>query len=629
MKPFLFTILCWSLLLGHSLFANSVVRFSSNVGEIDMELFDTQTPLTVANFLSYVNAGRYNQSFIHRSVPGFVIQGGGFGLSGNAVVSVPTSAAVPNEPGISNQRGTVAMAKLGDNPNSATSQWFINLEDNSGAPANLDNQNGGFTVFGRVVGNGMVVADRIAAFSTYNATAELGGVFSDLPLQSPALTINNLILFPAVRALPTGTVVREFDFSSGDQGFTSGFADLPADYDPEFYNLVADHRNLPAELGVGKGLFISGINHSDDLWMFWKKKLTGLQPNTEYQVVLDIEMASNVAPGLVGVGGAPGESVYVKAGASQAEPLVAPDSEGQLRLTVDKGNQSTSGSAAAVLGNVAKENDDSDQYAIFHRNNRSIQQSATTSADGSLWIFFGTDSGFESTTALYYTHAAAVLMPKAKPSLNWNAPVAIAYGTALGASQLNATANTAGNFTYTSTAGTVLPAGNHTLNVLFTPTDSGNYTTASANVTVHVMQATPSLTWSTPAAIAYGTALRASQLNAAANIAGNFTYTPAAGTVLPAGNHMLNVLFTPTDSGNYTTASFGVSIQVNTATAVSAPSIGGGAAPAPSGGNPPEKAKKGKGAKKSSASKSGNAKSKSAFGSSAKKSGTKKPKKKK
>jgi len=76
MKPFLFTILCWSLLLGHSLFANSVVRFSSNVGEIDMELFDTQTPLTVANFLSYVNAGRYNQSFIHRSVPGFVIQGG-------------------------------------------------------------------------------------------------------------------------------------------------------------------------------------------------------------------------------------------------------------------------------------------------------------------------------------------------------------------------------------------------------------------------------------------------------------------------------------------------------------------------------------------------------------------------
>jgi cyclophilin family peptidyl-prolyl cis-trans isomerase len=489
MKPFFYTILCWSLLLGESLFANSVVRFSSNVGEIDMELFDTETPLTVANFLSYVNAGRYNQSFIHRSVPGFVIQGGGFGLNGNSVLPVVTNAAVQNEPGISNLRGTVAMAKLGGYPNSATSQWFINLEDNSGPPANLDAQNGGFTVFGRVVGNGVAVADRIAAFSTYNATAELGGVFSDLPLQSPALTINNLILFPAVRALPTGTVVREFDFSSGDQGFTFGFADLPADYDPEFYNLVADHRNLPAELGVGKGLFISGINHSDDLWMFWKKKLTGLQPNTEYQVVLDIEMASNVAPGLVGVGGAPGESVYVKAGASQAEPLVAPDSEGQLRLTVDKGNQSTSGSAAAVLGNVAKENDESEQYALLHRNNRSVQQSATTSADGSLWIFFGTDSGFEGATSLYYTHAAAVLMPKAKPSLTWSTPAAIAYGTALGASQLNATATVAGNFTYTPSAGAVLPVGNHTLNVVFTPTDTGNYTTASANVTLKVNDA--------------------------------------------------------------------------------------------------------------------------------------------
>ena len=469
--------------MGDSLFANSVVRFSSNVGEIDMELFDTDTPLTVANFLSYVNAGRYNQSFIHRSVPGFVIQGGGFGLNGNTVLPVTTNAAVPNEPGISNLRGTVAMAKLSNNPNSATSQWFINLEDNS---QKLDAQNGGFTVFGQVVGNGMAVADRIAAFATYNATAQLGGAFSDLPLQSAALTTNNLILFSAVRALPAGTVVREFDFSSSDQGFTSGFADLPTSYDPALYNLVADHRNLPAELEGGKGLFISGVNRSDDLWMFWKKKLTGLQPNTEYQVVLDIEMASNVPPGLVGVGGAPGESVYVKAGVSQAEPLVAPDSEGQLRLTVEKGNQSTSGSAAAVLGNVAKENDDSEQYVILHRNNRSVQQSGTTSADGSLWIFFGTDSGFEGTTSLYYTHAAAVLAPKAKPLLTWSTPPAIAYGTALGVSQLNATANIPGNFTYTPAVGTILSAGNHTLNVVFTPTDSGNYTTASANVTLKV-----------------------------------------------------------------------------------------------------------------------------------------------
>jgi hypothetical protein len=225
--------------------------------------------------------------------------------------------------------------------------------------------------------------------------------------------------------------------------------------------------------------------------MFWKKKLTGLQPSTEYQVVLDVEMASNAAPGLVGVGGAPGENVYVKAGASQAEPLVAPDAQGQLRLTVDKANQAASGSAAAVLGNVAKENDDSDQYAIIHRNNRSVQQSATTSADGSLWIFFGTDSGFESTTAVYYTRAAVVLTPKAKPSLTWSTPAAMAYGTALGVSQLNATANIVGNLTYTPAAGTILPAGNHTLNVIFTPTDRWNYATASAAVTLVVSNPSP------------------------------------------------------------------------------------------------------------------------------------------
>jgi hypothetical protein len=268
--------------------------------------------------------------------------------------------------------------------------------------------------------------------------------------------------------------------------------------------------------------------------------------------VLDVEMASNVVAGMIGVGGAPGESVYVKAGVSQAEPLVAEDAQGQLRLTVDKGNQSTSGSAAAVLGNVAKENDDSEQYAILHRNNRSVQQSGTTSADGSLWIFFGTDSGFEGTTSLYYTHAAAVLAPKATPSLTWNAPAAIGYGTALGASQFNASAT----------------------------------------------------------------------------VAGNFTYTPAVGTILPVGNHTLNVVFTPADSGNYTIASLDASIQVKGAAAASAPSIGGGPAPAPGGGNPPEKVKKGNGAKKSSASKSASAKSKSDSGSSAKKSGSKKPKKK-
>jgi hydroxypyruvate isomerase len=240
-------------------------------------------------------------------------------------------------------------------------------------------------------------------------------------------------------------------------------------------------------------------------------------------------------------------------------------------------------------------------------------------------VFTPADSGNYTTASGNVT----VRVMQAAPALIWNTPPAIAYGTALGAFQLNAMANIAGNFTYTPSAGAVLPAGNHTLSVGFTPTDTGNYTTASGNVTVRVMQATPALIWNTPPAIAYGTELGATQLNAMANIAGNLTYTPAAGTVLAVGNHTLNVVFTPADSGSYTVASVSVPLQVNSLPAIDTPPPVSSPASAPSGGGVPhEKAKKGKGAKKSSASKSASAKSKSASGGSSKKSSAKKPKKK-
>src|SRR5262245_2471294 len=142
----------------------TTVRMSTSLGVIDIELFDAEAPATVANFLNYVTSGVYVNSFIHRSVPGFIIQGGGYGWDGsqNRYYNVPANPAVVNEysPNRSNRRGTIAMAKLGGDPNSATNQWFFNLADNS---ANLDNQNGGFTVFGRVIGNGMQVVDAIAA----------------------------------------------------------------------------------------------------------------------------------------------------------------------------------------------------------------------------------------------------------------------------------------------------------------------------------------------------------------------------------------------------------------------------------------------------------------------------------
>ena len=163
-----------------------VVRYDTSLGNVDVRLFHTATPQSVTNFLSYVNTDSWDDTFIHRSIAGFIVQGGGFSLTPDIfnTTNVASNAPVINEPVFSNLRGTLAYAKVGppqgqpptqQTINSATNQWFFNLSDNS---ANLDNQNGGFTAFGRVVGNGMSVVDSIAALQTISA----GSPFTDVPV---------------------------------------------------------------------------------------------------------------------------------------------------------------------------------------------------------------------------------------------------------------------------------------------------------------------------------------------------------------------------------------------------------------------------------------------------------------
>ena len=128
----------------------TIVQFQTVLGPFEVNLYDQNTPATVANFLAYVNSGAYNNVVIHRAVNGFVAQGGGFTYQGSQTFgNVVQNAAVVNEPKYSNVRGTIAMAKLSGNSNSATNQWFINLGDNS---SNLDAQNGGFT---NIAGDGV------------------------------------------------------------------------------------------------------------------------------------------------------------------------------------------------------------------------------------------------------------------------------------------------------------------------------------------------------------------------------------------------------------------------------------------------------------------------------------------
>ncbi len=199
------------LTLADTFAANPIVRFHTDLGDIDVELLQDAAPATVANFLGYVNRKDYDNTFIHRSPPNFVIQGGGFKFENGNAVAVPQQAPVVNEFGVSNTRGTIAMAKTAAGPDSATNQWFFNLGDNS---ANLDNQNGGFTVFGRVVDSaGLATMDAIAAVPIYNA----GSAFNQLPLRNytggPAQDANlvhviSISVFPslAVSAPTAGTV---------------------------------------------------------------------------------------------------------------------------------------------------------------------------------------------------------------------------------------------------------------------------------------------------------------------------------------------------------------------------------------------------------------------------------------
>ena len=160
----------------------TIVRVKTVVGDFDINLYDNATPATVTNFLDYVQNADFSDSIFHRSVANFIVQSGGFRTDLNAqITSIPTKPAVTNEPVYSSVRGTIAMAKLGNDPNSATSQWFINLANNA---ADLDGQNGGFTVFGEVTGAGMDVIDTLAALPTFAFTSPFG----ELPLQNYSAT---------------------------------------------------------------------------------------------------------------------------------------------------------------------------------------------------------------------------------------------------------------------------------------------------------------------------------------------------------------------------------------------------------------------------------------------------------
>ncbi|WP_426360213.1 peptidylprolyl isomerase [Pseudocolwellia sp. HL-MZ19] len=214
----------------------TTVEFQTSQGNIHINLFDEETPETVANFLSYIEDGAYTDSIFHRSIANFIIQSGGYTVSGTEVDAITKNASVINEPVFSNVEGTIAMAKISGDPDSATSEWFFNLTDNS---ANLDLQNDGFTVFGQIMTEGADGVETLATLDTIkNITTCSEADFSDLPLvnyecnsdgvpsQENYITINQVVivdsssataqnLSPAINTLILG---QDSETSSGSSG---------------------------------------------------------------------------------------------------------------------------------------------------------------------------------------------------------------------------------------------------------------------------------------------------------------------------------------------------------------------------------------------------------------------------
>lgn len=203
----------------------------------------------------------------------------------------------------------------------------------------------------------------------------------------------------------------KYTFSPKEQ-FKVAFADYPKGQEKLFELNFQNNAPLPSEIHTKyPSLKISGNNHSDDLFMYAYKKISGLKPDTPYQVSFSLEFASNAAIDSFGVGGSPGDGVYVKIGAVPKEPERYLDDSDYYRINLDKGNQGQGGKDMMLIGTIAVDTQESlyrlktvPYYPNKKMQNKLNKYTITTNNQGEVWIVFGTDSGFEYTTSIFYTN---------------------------------------------------------------------------------------------------------------------------------------------------------------------------------------------------------------------------------
>lgn len=206
---------------------------------------------------------------------------------------------------------------------------------------------------------------------------------------------------------PGITIFSEtFDFREELYGFTAGFSDFPAGKDDStLYELRFAYTQEPEG---NFAIMISGNNHSDDLFMFLKKRLSGLKPSTDYTITYNVEFYSNARANVSGI--APGEGVYLKVGATDLEPKSVID-KGKFIMNIDKGNEDKDGADMVNIGDVSVPDDTNGYIKTYRSNASSIDKplKVRTNNEGDLWLIVGTDSAIEGVTTLFYSSISVVL----------------------------------------------------------------------------------------------------------------------------------------------------------------------------------------------------------------------------
>lgn len=201
-----------------------------------------------------------------------------------------------------------------------------------------------------------------------------------------------------------------FLFEDGAQGWVVRLADYTVG-DEANLMFVNDTRALPEYLGGADALFVSSKNTPDDLFVYFVRQLEGLEPDTEYDIAFNITFASKDPVGSIGAGGSPGEAVQLRAGASPVEFTRVVDSHDIYRISPDVGDSIHAGENGIHLGNIAKPADGNDDFVLLSRDSHGTPFSARTDAQGRIWVLFGTDSGYEGVTEMYYTSITIGLTP--------------------------------------------------------------------------------------------------------------------------------------------------------------------------------------------------------------------------